>query len=58
VRLDEAGPHSPDVGGCADEEEQDDDHAVETEEGALNSSTITITWKANQIYNKYSNLIA
>lgn len=33
--FDEAGPGGADVGGGAYEEEDDNDHAVEAEEGAL-----------------------
>jgi hypothetical protein len=40
--LDEARPGSPDVGRCADEEQNHDDHTVETEEGTLNNKISTI----------------
>lgn len=45
--LHEAGVDSSDVGGGADEEEHDDDHAVETEECALNRRECTITRDMN-----------
>lgn len=47
VRLHEAGVDSADVGGGADEEEHDDDHAVEAEEGALGRRESTITCDMN-----------
>ena len=42
MRLDRTWPNSSDVGGSANEEEQDDDHAIEAEECALNKCWITI----------------
>jgi len=40
--FDEGGPRGSDVGGSADEEKDDDDHAIEAEEGTLSSEKGTM----------------
>lgn len=40
--FDETGPGSSNVGSSADEEKNDDDHAIETEESTLSKKTSTI----------------
>jgi len=40
--FDETRPCRSNIGGCADEEKNDDDHTIEAEEGTLNKETPTI----------------
>ena len=51
MRLNEVRPNGANVGCSTDEQQDDDDHAVETEESALNKHAFTITWRPNQINN-------
>ena len=40
--FNETGPGCSDVGGSADEEQDNNDHTIETEESTLNKNTLTI----------------